>query len=57
MIVTVTGNTGLVELTMNAATTASLSRNRYLYDVELNNSGIVTRIMEGVVTVSLNVTR
>lgn len=57
MVVTVTGNTGLVELTMNAAVTSTLSRNRYLYDVELNNNGTVTRIMEGVVTVSLNVTR
>ena len=57
MTVTVTGNTGLVELLMNAATTATLSKNRYLYDVELNNGGVVTRIMEGTVTVSPNVTR
>jgi len=57
MVVTITGNTGLVELTMNAATTATLTRNRYVYDVELNYSGIVARIMEGVVSVSPNVTR
>ena len=57
MTVSVTGSSGLVELTMNAATTATLTKNRYLYDVELNNNGIVTRILEGTVTVSPNVTR
>ena len=57
MNVAVTAATGLVELTMNATTTAALSSNRYLYDVELNSSGTVTRIMEGTVTVKPNVTR
>ena len=57
MDVVVTGNTGKVELIMNAATTALLTKDRYLYDVELNNNGIITRILEGTVTVSPNVTR
>lgn len=57
MVVTITGNTGVVELTMNAATTNTLTRNRYVYDLELTYSGIVARIMEGVVSVSPGVTR
>jgi hypothetical protein len=57
MDVSITEATGLVLLSMNAATTATLSRTRYLYDVELHHSGATTRLVEGFVNVDLNVTR
>jgi hypothetical protein len=58
MNVAITGNTGLITLTMNASTTANLSFTRYVYDVELiSNTNITSRIVEGFVTVNLGVTR
>ena len=58
MNVAITGNTGLITLTMNATTTANLSFTRYVYDVELiSNTNITSRIVEGFVTVNLGVTR
>ena len=54
-----TGNTdGMVFLSMNSATTANLTSSRYVYDLELiSTDNIVSRIMEGVITVNPNVTR
>lgn len=57
MNVSITGATGLIQLTMNADTTSTLTRTRYLYDVELHHSGVTSRLMEGFVNVSPNVTR
>jgi hypothetical protein len=58
MNVAVTGNAGLISLTMNATTTANLSSTRYVYDLELtSNTNITSRIVEGFVTVNLGVTR
>ena len=58
MNVAVSGNTGLVTLTMNSTTTANLNSTRYVYDVELiSNTSITSRIIEGIVTVNLEVTR
>lgn len=57
MNVTVTGNSGLITLTMNAATTANLSFNRYVYDLELTSNNVTSRILEGFVTVNPGVTR
>ena len=55
----VTGsNTGQITMTMNAATTNSISAGRYVYDVEvIDNSGIKSRIVEGIITVTPQVTR
>jgi len=51
-------NTGLVTLSMNAATTSSIVAGRYVYDVEVESqSGIRSRIVEGIVTVTPQVTR
>lgn len=49
----------LVVLTMTAAQTANLVSGRYVYDVELTHTdtGVVSRVMEGIVTVTPNVTR
>lgn len=57
MNVTITGNSGLITLTMNSATTANLYFNRYVYDLELTGNNVTSRIMEGYVTVNPGVTR
>jgi hypothetical protein len=58
MNVAISGNSGLVTLTMNSATTANLKFTRYIYDVELiSNTNVTSRIIEGIVTVNLEVTR
>lgn len=49
---------GSVTLSMNSATTANISSGRYVYDCELTSgSNVVTRIVEGIVTISPQVTR
>lgn len=49
---------GTVTLSMSANTTANLVAGRYVYDVEITSgSGNVTRVVEGIVTVTPNVTR
>jgi len=53
----VTGASGLISLSMNAATTANLSSTRYVYDLELTSNNVVSRILEGFVTVNPGVTR
>jgi hypothetical protein len=51
-------NTGLVTLSMNAATTSSITAGRYVYDVEVESlSGVRSRIVEGIVTVTPQVTK
>ena len=50
---------GIIELELDASTTANIRAGRYVYDVEMleANTGIVTRIFEGIATVLPNVTR
>lgn len=51
--VDITAGTGEVTLTMNAVTTNSISSGRYMYDCELTDGdGIVSRLVEGIVTVT-----
>lgn len=51
-------NNGTLTLSMNNATTSSMTAGRYVYDVELTDaSGIKSRILEGMVTVTPEVTR
>lgn len=52
------GNTGVILLSMNAETTGTLTNGRYVYDCEIvSPTGGVTRIVEGIVTVTPQVTR
>lgn len=53
------GNTGILTLSLSANTTANLTFGRYVYDVEITSTsgGNVTRVVEGIVTVTPNVTR
>lgn len=46
-----------VVLEMTASQTASLASGRYVYDVELRSGNTVSRIVEGIVTVTPQVTR
>jgi len=49
---------GSVTLSMNAATTGNIASGRYVYDCELtSSSNVVTRIVEGIVTITPQVTR
>jgi FlaG/FlaF family flagellin (archaellin) len=49
---------GVLTLSMNSTTTGSLTNTRYVYDLELtSNTGIVSRIVEGYVSINLGVTR
>lgn len=57
MNVAITGASGLVSLTMNSAVTANLTSTRYVYDLELSSNNVVSRILEGTITVSPQVTR
>jgi hypothetical protein len=51
-------NTGTLTLSLNNAVTSSLSAGRYVYDVELTDStSIKSRILEGIVTITPEVTR
>lgn len=55
---TTTAATGAVTLSLSANATANLYAGRYVYDVELVDSqGRVSRIVEGIVTITPNVTR
>jgi hypothetical protein len=52
------GTAGTITLTIAAADTAALTSGRGVYDLELvSGAGIVTRLLQGVATISRNVTR
>lgn len=51
-------NTGTVTLSMTSDYTSNITSGRWLYDVEvISDSGIVTRVLEGIVTVTPEITR
>jgi hypothetical protein len=47
---------GQINLTLSATQTGALE-GRYVYDVEVTKDGIVTRVVEGLVTISPQVTK
>ena len=52
------GAYGAITLVLSAANTVSLDPGRYMYDVEITSgAGIVTRVVEGMVTVTPGMTR
>ena len=56
--ITLGGSAGTITLTVSATDTAALTAGRGVYDLELvSGSGIVTRLLQGVATISRNVTR
>lgn len=49
---------GILTISLSANTSDNLEAGRYVYDVELtSNTGDVTRVIEGIVTVTPSVTR
>lgn len=53
-----TGGTGKINLSLLPVTTNTLAPGRYLYDVEITSpGGAVTRVVEGIVTVTPGITR
>lgn len=55
--ITITGATGLIACQATAAQTTAITNGRYAYDLEITGSGIVTRIIQGTIEVSPQVTR
>lgn len=55
--ITITPLTGVLDLHATATQTAAIAAGKYQYDLELNNSGVITRIIQGVVTINAEVTR
>lgn len=56
--VTIAPIDGSVSLSLTANQTTNLLAGRYVYDVELTNAqGVVSRVVEGIVTVTPQVTR
>lgn len=47
----------VITLTLSSTQTNGLSAGRYVYDVEIDNGSSVSRVVEGIVTVTPNVTR
>lgn len=51
-------STGVVTLSLTANQTSNIASGRYVYDVELTSpGGVVSRIIEGIVTVTPQVTQ
>jgi hypothetical protein len=56
--ITLGGSAGTITLALTASETAALPATRAVYDLELISSGgIVTRLVEGVATITRNITR
>jgi hypothetical protein len=57
-ITVVNAANGNVNLSLNAATTANIKAGRYLYDVKMEDTAnIVTRIVEGIITITPQVSK
>ena len=57
LVVTQNAN-GVITVSMNAATSANIAGGRYVWDLELvSSSNVVSRIVEGIVTINPEVTR
>jgi len=51
-------NTGVITLSLTANQTGNLVAGRYVYDLEVtDSSNVISRLIEGIVTVTPNVTR
>lgn len=50
-------NSGVITLALSSTQTSNLISGRYVYDVEINDGTTVSRIVEGIVTVTPQVTR
>ena len=48
---------GVITLSLTDSQTANLVAGRYVYDVEISDGSTVSRVVEGIITVTPNVTR
>jgi hypothetical protein len=48
---------GVVTLSLTANQTSNLVAGRYVYDVEIDDGSVISRIVEGIITVTPQVTR
>ena len=56
--VDITANTGQITLSLTANTTNNITAGRYVYDLEItDSSGVVSRVLEGILTITPGVTR
>ena len=56
--ITLGGMAGTIDLALTAAQTAAIGEGLYVYDLELvSSTGVVTRLLEGTVTVTPETTR
>jgi len=56
--VDITANTGQITLSLTANTTNNITAGRYVYDLEITDSGgVVSRVLEGIITITPGVTR
>jgi hypothetical protein len=56
--VEVKANTGVVKISLTSDQTNEMEAGRYVYDVELTDSAnVVSRVLEGIVTITPGVTR
>jgi len=51
------GAAGTIQLTVSAADTAALAVGKYAYDLELVNGSVVTRLVEGTIDITREITR
>lgn len=54
--IVITGNTGNILITISDTDTGLLEAGFYLYDLELDNGGVITRLIQGQITLSQQVT-
>lgn len=54
--ITITGPTGTLDLIATDEQTGAIPAGFYVYDLELSNNGVITRLIQGQVTVSPQVT-
>jgi hypothetical protein len=55
--IVITGNLGKIAISATATQTAAIPSGEYVYDVEITSGGVVSRILQGNVNVSPEVTR
>jgi hypothetical protein len=53
----INASSGVVTLFLDANTTSTIWPGRYVYDVDINNGTTISRVVEGIVTVTPAVTR
>lgn len=53
----INASAGVVQISLSATQTNNMKAGRYVYDVEINSGGTITRVVEGQVEVTPGVTR